>query len=368
MKERMEALWQLQNLGESDAEVASAVPPQHEPMQETQDMFARMNVGVDYGGMAHQDSQFMPSTELRRNVTRRRSSERARDSVGSTSVPVQRLVSRKPKDRPNDMAYASETKAPKGRDAIDAVSVRSPDVTSRHKVLKAMWTHKKALEEDIDEALGQQSQDDFHRLVQQHKQVNQDMYDVLVGSPLTSTPALFATVDEESYVLWFDYAGEEISVIAWPQMTVKTLTERAVAILVDRGVIATFEQILLQHEGIMLDAKTRLQDYGIVSEDTIVLHVSRSHHSPDIHPGVDAGVKAVERPSHDIFANHPQSSAYDIFGETPRDLALPPRNIFGAAEASGLPKASGGLLFQGHGVSFPANATLQERHSDSVES
>jgi hypothetical protein len=124
MKERMEVLWQLQNLGESNAEIAFAVPPQHEPMQETQDMFARMNVGVDHGGIAHQDSNFMPSTELRRNVTRRRSSERARDSVGSTSVPVQRFMSRKPKGRPNDMAYASETKAPKGQDTINAVSVR----------------------------------------------------------------------------------------------------------------------------------------------------------------------------------------------------------------------------------------------------
>ncbi len=104
MKERMEALWQLQNLEENSADVASAVPSQHEPMQE---MFARMNVGEGHGGMAHQDPPFMPSTELRRNVTRRRSNERARDSIGSTSVPVQRLVSRKAKDRPNDLAYAS---------------------------------------------------------------------------------------------------------------------------------------------------------------------------------------------------------------------------------------------------------------------
>ncbi len=145
MKERMEALWQLQDVENVTAETSSAVHPQLVSGQETQDLFARLNVGVEHGETAQQDSFFMPSTELRRNVTRRRFNERARESVGSTSVLVQRLVSRKAKE---------------------------------------------ALEEDIDEALVKQNQDDFHHLVQQHKQVNQDMYDVLVGSPLdTSTPA-----------------------------------------------------------------------------------------------------------------------------------------------------------------------------------
>ncbi len=65
-------------------------------------------------------------------------------------------------------------------------------------------------------------------------------------------------MDDDSFVLWFEYAGDEISVIAWPQMSVQTLTERSVEILVDRRVFVMLEQILLHHEGMTLDAKALL--------------------------------------------------------------------------------------------------------------
>jgi uncharacterized protein YpiB (UPF0302 family) len=89
-------------------------------------------------------------------------------------------------ERPKDLAYASETKVSKGKErgAIAAVSSQSPNVTKRlipnadkdpyrHRILKTVWIQKKALEDDIDDALAGQRQEDFHHLVQQYKQLNQ---------------------------------------------------------------------------------------------------------------------------------------------------------------------------------------------------
>jgi hypothetical protein len=233
MQDRIEAARQRRDFANATAE--SAARSGVGSVQDTQDWFSRLNVDADPEDTAQHNPSVMPSTELRRNVTRRRSQERARDSVGSTSVPVERLISRKSKERPKDVAYSSETKVPVKRESgtTQAVSVWSPDVTRRlipgadedpyrHKVLKEMWVRKKALEEDIDEALNKQSQNDFHHLMQQHKQINQDMHDVLVGSPLESaTPARPFNLDEESFVLWFKYDGDEISVVAWLRCLLK---------------------------------------------------------------------------------------------------------------------------------------------------
>ncbi len=52
----------------------------------------------------------IPSTSLRKNVTKRRSNGRARDSLGSTSVPVSKLLERVPLGRAKDEAYARETR------------------------------------------------------------------------------------------------------------------------------------------------------------------------------------------------------------------------------------------------------------------
>ena len=111
MNERMEAAKQMQDLESLTAEFSSAVRARMVSDRDTQNLFASMNLGAGNDESPQQGSSVLPSSELRRNVTRRRSSERARDSVGSTSVPVRSLVSRKPLERPNDKAYASETKA-----------------------------------------------------------------------------------------------------------------------------------------------------------------------------------------------------------------------------------------------------------------
>jgi hypothetical protein len=82
-----------------------------------------------------------PSTALRKNITKRRSNGRARDSVETTSIPIDKLLARVPKARSQDEAYAKETrqekpptpptpglKVPVSRN--DAVSVQSPKPTS----------------------------------------------------------------------------------------------------------------------------------------------------------------------------------------------------------------------------------------------
>ncbi len=73
-----------------------------------------------------------PSTEQRRNVTKRRSNSRARDSVDSTSVPISSLLSRKPKDRTRDSNYEEETLSPRMKDVVSSTSItKSPDFTRR---------------------------------------------------------------------------------------------------------------------------------------------------------------------------------------------------------------------------------------------
>jgi hypothetical protein len=442
MKERMDASRQLQDLEDITAEISSAVRARLVPERDAQDMFSRMTLDADSGKTPPQESSAIPSSELRRNVTRRRSHDRPRDSVGSTSVPIQSLVSRKSKERQKDLVYASETKAPvatesgkyntasirspditrrilpsEGEDSIrraalqemwvrrkaveaavdkdrgisNTASVRSPEVTRklipsegedpiRHAALKEMWIRKKGLEEDIDEALLTQNSGDFHQLVQQHKELNQHMFEMLIVLPASSsTPDKSLHLDTESFVIWFAYESDEISVVVWPQMPIKLLVDRAVEILVDRGEVVLFEQIILRHEGMTLDVQTAICDYQITSEDIIEVLVSRSLRSPPVNSVFDSvpkaphdtpssfpyvGLQDLSLPYRDKSDSHALSAKQDVpggslsqrtlpIGQTNRifhdtapelssefrDIFLPPRDIFGAAEARGLPTA-----------------------------
>jgi hypothetical protein len=139
MKGRTQAFRQMQDLEDVTAEISSAVRARMVSVQDTQDLFASLNLNVESGQNSYQPFSAMPSSELRRNVTRRRSNERVRDSVGSTSVPITSLVSSKPKERQKDMVYASETKAAikkekeasKVASVLSPVSVWSPAITRR---------------------------------------------------------------------------------------------------------------------------------------------------------------------------------------------------------------------------------------------
>jgi hypothetical protein len=106
-------------------------------------------------------------------------------------------------------------------------------------------------------------------------------------------------------------------------MSFKTLIERAFEILVGRGVIVLFEQILLRHEGVTLDVQSVVMDYAIVSEDTIEVLVSRSISSPSLHSVVDSTSKVIGLPQKGI------GETVDRSGDPPRDIFLPPRDIWG---------------------------------------
>jgi hypothetical protein len=159
------------------AEISTAARARMVSVQDTVDLFARLNVESERDKTPQQMSSVMPSTELRRNVTRRRSNDRARDSVSSTSVPIRSLVSRKPMERQKYMIYASELKVDEMQESGESIATfaQSPGITRRlipceeedpirHKVLQEMWVCKKILEEDIDEALQNQNSKEFYGL------------------------------------------------------------------------------------------------------------------------------------------------------------------------------------------------------------
>ena len=89
----------MQEGEKTSAEASSAVRSRITSEREIAGDLAQLTVG--------EDSAFITSTELRRNVTRRKSNERSRDSIESTTIPVRSLVSRKSLERPKDLAYAS---------------------------------------------------------------------------------------------------------------------------------------------------------------------------------------------------------------------------------------------------------------------
>jgi hypothetical protein len=125
-----------------------------------------------------------PTTEQRRNVTKRRSNGRVRDSLDSTSVPISSLLSRKPKDRIRDVAYLEKTVSPKREDGVSRtplthspVSSKREDVISHtslphraeftrrlipsihehfdlHQALMKLWIQKKIIEDDMNEIQG----------------------------------------------------------------------------------------------------------------------------------------------------------------------------------------------------------------------
>jgi hypothetical protein len=96
MKGQVDPSQRMQELEDITAEISSAVRARMVPVQDTQDLLARVTLNAEPVRTPQHEFTAIPSTELRRNVTRRRSNERARDSVGSTSVPIRSLVSRRP--------------------------------------------------------------------------------------------------------------------------------------------------------------------------------------------------------------------------------------------------------------------------------
>jgi hypothetical protein len=150
----------------------------------------------------------LPSPSLHRNVTKRRSNGRARDSLGgSTSVPVSKLLERVPLGRAQDEAYARETRMGRQDSHLNSPgsginevsssvkkpskpSFSIPDFTRKaiptefenpklHKKLRNMWIRKKGIEEDMADALENDKEDKYKAYAEQHAAINRDMFAAL---------------------------------------------------------------------------------------------------------------------------------------------------------------------------------------------
>ena len=179
--------------------------------------FEQASSSVDYGTEApesrdqSQQASSIPSTNSRKNVTKRRSNGRARDSLGSTSVPVDELVARVPKIRPQDAAYALEMEGARQTQPPQSPIMKShelgsvasymnhdddqadhpgPDFTRRqipsevdspslHKTLKRMWIRKKGLEEDMTEAKEKGKGEQYGLFAEQHAALNREMFEAV---------------------------------------------------------------------------------------------------------------------------------------------------------------------------------------------
>ena len=309
--------------------------------REAQGEFARMEITgssvrtpgpvlrLRSGGVSPGSSPVLPSTDLRRNVTRRRSNERARDSVGSTSVPVNRLLSRRSLGRSIDVTYADEIKVsrpeagkdeanPDLRELFDALAsshagnrnspsingrqrdgptnkvlISSPDFIRKqipslddnpdlHRLLTDKWMIKKTIEEDIDVAIATEAIEEYHVLVQQHHDVNEDMFRLLkdaIPSPSSSSGSGFEshpTPEKGCFTIWLEYDGDAVATIVSTCTSVLDLVDEAAVIIEARGGFADPNHIRLQHEGLSLDVTKLLSTYYVLPEDSIAILVAES--------------------------------------------------------------------------------------------
>jgi hypothetical protein len=150
----------------------------------------------------------VPSTAMRQNITQRRSQGRAKDreSIGSTSVPIQALLARRSLPRAKDALYQQESSNSPARDIDERKSVTPqasnevpmnveyhhsmefttpvvsdnqskapPDFTFRliptweddpmlHRMLKKKWMLKKGIEEEMQMASDNGNERKFRQL------------------------------------------------------------------------------------------------------------------------------------------------------------------------------------------------------------
>ena len=171
----------------------------------------------------------IPSTALRQNITKRISQGRAKDreSIGSTSIPLQDLLSRKPNPRSKDALYkqestpipqkkkeilmnggyhpsspknslktatptnvGSQSSPPKSSRVSDDSIQGHPEFTFRmiprledgpilHAKLKRTWMEKKDLEEEMQMAYDDGDEIRFRQLESHHDFLNSKMFTVL---------------------------------------------------------------------------------------------------------------------------------------------------------------------------------------------
>jgi hypothetical protein len=152
----------------------------------------------------------MPSTVQRKNITTRRSQSRARDSIGSTSIPLNDLLARRPHPRTKDTLYKQESNSPvliahedenkrlfttpkakldmpinkrtsnkAHQDFVFRMLPKSEDDPILYNRLKKLWMHKKSIEEDMQMALDDDDETRYRRLEDQHDAINVKMFKAL---------------------------------------------------------------------------------------------------------------------------------------------------------------------------------------------
>ena len=202
----------------------------------------------------------VPSTEMRQNITKRKSNGRARDSLDSTtSIPIADLLSRKSFERKKDAEYIQETGLSQ-RERVTS-SNQPPSFAPRlglpQETFDEEWSYwnKISTENEVDS--DRQMIRQFQHLEQQDQ----------------AAPQLPVNSNHLVMVIWFEYLKDEIAVIILPDSTIEKLVEEAVGILVERGISVSPSQVILRFDGQILDRKASVGEYGIVSEDTVEIHV-----------------------------------------------------------------------------------------------
>ena len=267
----------------------------------------------------------VPSTEMRQNITKRKSNGRTRDSMDSTtSIPIADLLSRKSFERKKDAAYLQETGLSQ-RDRITS-SYQPASFTPRlglpQETFDEEWSY-------LNQISSETNVDSDRRIIRQSQHLEQ-LDQAASQLPVDSNHLVL--------VLWFEYLKDEIAVIIAPDSTIDKLVEEAVDILVERGISVSPSQVILRFDGQILDRKANVGEYGIVSEDTVEIHVlppsgkKASPHrrpvSPAVAPrdifnnehergGKDRGTSATEHtaPRHQSSPDRPLSQS-----AAPRDI------------------------------------------------
>ena len=235
---------------------------------------------------------YEPNTVMKKNITRRRSQGRPRDrqSLGETSRPLESLVSKKSKPRPKDLDYVREVsrtpdasrvqQQPSSKGKFSGTFTPVPEFTRKHlpderedpKVyayLNHLWIGKKALEEDMNDAMEENDERTYRAIELQHNQLNQQMFSLLRekghsqeartvirthdhtsrsqsptqshhSSASSSTSSMSKSVkqgrsipmqpskpDGKSYLIYFEYRDELTSWMVWAHMPVSQLISTA---------------------------------------------------------------------------------------------------------------------------------------------
>jgi hypothetical protein len=296
---------------------------------ESSDMFSKAHQGnSQQPGLSPAIQQDTPAyglnTALKKNITKRRSQGRPRDrqSLSETSRPLESLVAKKSKSRPIDLDYAREVNRtpdairvlppPPSKGKVGGTVTPVPDFTRKHlpdkrsdpelyASLHQLWVTKKAMEEDMNEAMDENDERTYRHVESQHNQMNNQMFALLQGRALRSTahsptlshqssassntshpqpstkPVRVApewSPDGSTFIIYLEYRDELTPWMVWENMPVSQLLQTAVNLVnvyyamapqAPPGIQVVFDDIMLFHKHQQMDIEAgRLSDYSVL--------------------------------------------------------------------------------------------------------